>query len=167
MASDDAPGLRDVLDRLEIVLSEPVDFAEQDPANTRAKVRLLTAAAAYFNVLAVSDFGGRSGAIRGEGILEQVVGAAFQSFEGVDPHPGQFEKAAMLLRGITQGHPFADGNKRTGFLLAAYYLSQVGHKWPAQLPEQDVIALCMRVSAGDLRDVDEIATELYRIWRHG
>ncbi|MBI4491217.1 MAG: Fic family protein [Chloroflexi bacterium] len=34
--------------------------------------------------------------------------------------PDPFEKAAMLLRGITQGHPFYNGNKRTGFLPAAY-----------------------------------------------
>ncbi|CAN5831438.1 hypothetical protein BH23CHL2_BH23CHL2_10860 [soil metagenome] len=81
-------------------------------------MRLLTAAATYFNILVVADFGGRRGPARDARLVEQVVGAAFQTFEGVDPHPGPFDKAAMLLRGITQGHPFNDGNKRTGFLLA-------------------------------------------------
>ncbi len=127
-------------------------------------MRLLTAAASYFNILAVTDFGGRSGAVRGEGLVEQAVGAAFQTFAGTDPHPGPFEKAAMLLRGITQGHPFSDGNKRTGFLLAAYYLSQVGHPWPPRLPEDEVIEFCLRVSAGEIRDVNEIAAGLRTFW---
>jgi prophage maintenance system killer protein len=70
----------------------------------------------------------------------------------------------MLRRGITQGHPFSDGNKRTGFLLASYYLNQVGHPWPAQVVEDDVIALCLRVSADQIRDVATIASELRRLW---
>ncbi len=61
-------------------------------------------------MLAVGDYGGRIGPVRADGLVEQVVAAAFQTFEGTDPHPGVFEKAAMLLRGITQGHPFNDGN---------------------------------------------------------
>jgi death on curing protein len=164
--TDDTPAssLRDVLHRLEIVLAEPVDFTRTDTDTTLAKVRLLTAAATYFNILAVTDFGGRSGAVRAEGLVEHAVGAAFQSFDGVDPHPGPFEKAAMLLRGITQGHPFNDGNKRTGLLVASYYLRLVGYSWPVQFPEAEVIAFCLRVSAGDVRDVDEIAAELRRLW---
>jgi prophage maintenance system killer protein len=162
---DDAPAsLRAVLRRLQIVLAEPVDFTRTDSSTTHSKVRLLTAAATYFNILAVTDFGGRSGAIRAEGLVEHAVGAAFQSFEGVDPHPGPFDKAAMLLRGITQGHPFNDGNKRTGFLVASYYLRLVGYPWPRQLSEPEVIAFCLRVSAGEMRDVDEISAMLQRLW---
>ena len=48
----------------------------------------------------------------------------------------------MLLRGNTRGHPFNDGNKRTGFLLAAYYLALVGHPAPARLPPDDAVNLC-------------------------
>ncbi len=164
MVDDPQPALGDMLRRLEIVLSEPVDFARTDTATTLAKVRLLTAAATYFNILAVTDFGGRSGAVRAEGLVEHAVGAAFQTFEGVDPHPGHFEKAAMLLRGITQGHPFNDGNKRTGFLVASYYLRLVGYHWPARLPEDSVIAFCLRVSAGEVRDIDEIGAQLRQFW---
>jgi prophage maintenance system killer protein len=47
----------------------------------------------------------------------------------------------MLLRGITQGHPFNDGNKRTGFLLATYYLNLVGIRPPAAYDEAQTIAL--------------------------
>lgn len=128
------------------------------------KVRLLAAAATYYNVLGVSEFGGRLGPVREEGLVEQAIGAAFQTFAGVDPHPGLFEKAAMLLRGIVQGHPFNDGNKRTGFLTAAYYLRRVGFPTPHALDEDGVVELCFRVSAGEERDVDAIATRLRELW---
>src|SRR3954470_20892606 len=109
--------LEGVLARPAVVVQQPMEFAPEDTETTLVKIRLLTAAASYFNILAITDYGGRSGPVRGEGLVEQAVAAAFQTFGGVDPHPGPFQKAAMLLRGITQGHPFNDGNKRTGFLL--------------------------------------------------
>ncbi len=163
--ADDAPSpLAALLERLQVILSHPIDFTATDTESTVATVRLLTAAATYFNVLSVSDFGGRSGPIREEGLVEHVVGAAFQTFAGEDPHPDHFEKAAMLLRGITQGHPFNDGNKRTGFLVAAYYLRRLGISTPDPLPEDAIVALCMRVSAGELRDVGRIAHEVRQLW---
>ncbi len=126
MTENDASPLTRLLERLRFRLEEPVDFTRTDSGSTAAKVRLLTAAATYFNVLAVIEFGGRSGPVWQEGLVEQVVADAFQTYEGVDPHPSPFAKAAMLLRGITQGHPFTDAIKRTGFLVAVYYLDRVG-----------------------------------------
>ena len=154
----------DLLNRLQVILSQPLDFTATDTTSTLAKVRLLTAAAMYFNVLSVSDFGGRAGPVRAEGLVEQVVGAAFQTFGGQDPHPDPFEKAAMLLRGITQGHPFNDGNKRTGFLLAAYYLRRMGYPPPVPLDEDAVVELCLRVSAGEVIDVRALAAALRHLW---
>src|SRR5438132_8430344 len=104
MSGDDS-ALADLLARIRFILAQPFDFARTDSEATAIKVRLLSAAAAYFNVLAVSDFGGRPGPARHEGLVEQVVAAAFQTFGGHDPHPSHFDKAAVLLRGITQGHP--------------------------------------------------------------
>jgi prophage maintenance system killer protein len=156
--------LQGALARLTLVLQQPIDFAQSDTETTLVKIRLLTAAATYFNVLAITDYGGRAGPVRGEGLIEQAVAAAFQTFGGTDPHPGPFEKAAMLLRGITQGHPFNDGNKRTGFLLAGYYLARVGYPFPDPLPIDAAEDLCLRVSAGHVRDVTLIASELARLW---
>ena len=73
----------------------------------------------------------------------------------------------MLLRGITQGHPFNDGNKRTGFLVAACYLNLIGSPPPAQLPVEQVVSFCLRISAGSLRDVSLIAAELQQLWEPG
>lgn len=85
--------------------------------------------------------------------------AAFQTFGGIDPHPDLFAKAAMLMRGITQGHPFQDANKRTGFLVASYYLAQMGRELVEPVPEAAIIGLALRIASGSLRDVAEIAAE--------
>ena len=113
----------------------------------------------------MTESGGRVGPEREPGLVEQVVAAAFQSFGGVDPHPQPFDKAAMLLRGIIQGHPFHDANKRTGFLTAYYYLRQMGYELIEPFPEDEVVAFCTRISAGQLRDVEEIARALPHWWK--
>jgi prophage maintenance system killer protein len=164
MADDPAAPLAALLERLQFILTQPLDFTATDTASTEVKVRVLTAAALYFNVLAVRIYGGRLGPVREEGLVEQVVGAAFQTFAGEDPHPDPFDKAAMLLRGITQGHPFNDGNKRTGFLLASYYLHRMGFHAPTPLAEDAAVELCMQVSAGQIRAVEAIADALRSMW---
>lgn len=70
----------------------------------------------------------------------------------------------MLLRGITQGHPFEDGNKRTGFLVASFYLNLMGIPLPLSFDADRVVALCLDVSAGKVRDVAVIASSLRFIW---
>lgn len=164
MPNPESLALTDLLVKLRVDFATEVDFSSRDPSVTLAKVRLITAAATYFNILAISDFGGRSGPVRAEGLVEQIVGAAFQTFGGEDPRPDPFEKAAMLLRGITQGHPFHDGNKRTGFLTVAYFLEHVGHPLPRELDIESVVSLCMRVSSGDLRDLATIAEAIRQCW---
>lgn len=167
MSNEPVSPLLDVLRILRTSDQERRYFARWDTAATLHKVRLLTAAAIYFNTLAVEDLGGRLGPTRGLGLVEQVVGAAFQTYAGEDPHPGPFAKAAMLLRGITQGHPFGDGNKRTGFLLAAYYLDLVGHPYPPVVPVEATVAFSLRISSGEIRNVDQIAADLERFWSGG
>jgi len=120
--------LSELRDQLRFVPRDPVDFDRDDPETTAVKVRVLTAAATSFNILAVARFGGRSVPARQEGLVEQVVAATFQTFAGEEAHPSPFDKAAMLLRGITQGHPFVDGNKRTGFVTALSYLDLMGYE---------------------------------------
>ena len=164
MPTDPDNPVLDLLRRFHLSPEERDYFARFDTDATLHKVRLLTAAAIYFNTLAVDDYGGRLGQTRGLGLVEQVVAAAFQTYGGHDPHPGPFEKAAMLLRGITQGHPFNDGNKRTGFLLAAHYLDLLDFPYPAHLAVEATVSLCLRISAGEIRDVDLIAAELERLW---
>jgi prophage maintenance system killer protein len=91
-----------------------------------------------------------------------VLGVAFETYQDEDPHPAHFDKAAMLLRGIVQGHPFTDANKRTGFLVAVYYLDRVGFVLRPGLSASEVVSFCRRVSAGEIRDLRTIAATLQR-----
>lgn len=163
MTEDNAGSLTRLLDRLRFALAEPIEFTRADPETTAAMVRLLSAAASYFNVMTITEFGGRLGPTRQEGLVEQVVAAAFQTYDGQDPHPSPFDKAAMLWRGITQGHPFTDGNKRTGFLIAVYYLDRVGYVLRPRLIRAEVVSFSRRLSAGEVRDLGTIAAML-RAW---
>ena len=161
---DDELTIVDVLGQLRTSPIERTLFSRTDTDSTRAKVAHLTAAADYFNAIVVREYGGRLGPARGRGLVEQVVAAAFQSFAGQDPRPGPIDKAAMLVRGITQGHPFNDGNKRTGFLVAAYFLDLIGYRFPDRFDFALAEELCLRVSAGDIRDVSVIAAALQLLW---
>jgi prophage maintenance system killer protein len=153
-----------VLGRIASILQQPIDFSGADTEMARPKARLLAAAATYFNTAAAIDYGGRGGPVRGEKLVDQVVGV-FQHFYGLDPHPEPFEKAAMLLRGILGDRPFKDGNERTGFLVASYYLQLSGYDLPSPLPVDQLEDLCCRVSRGDLRELSAIAAELRLLWK--
>ena len=157
MNEPDTSRYTELLGQLRFVMDTTINFSSSAPETTTDKVRLLTAAATYFNILTVSEHGGRLGPEREAGLVEQVVAATFQTFDGVDPHPSDFDKAAMLLRGIVQGHPFHDGNKRTGFLTATFFLARVGYGLRTDVDKQAIVAFCRAVSAGDIRSLDVIA----------
>jgi death on curing protein len=153
-----------LLSTLRLVAQEPYDISKTDLETTLWKVRLLTVASQYLNVYALAKVGGHPGENRGSDLLEQIVAAPFQTFDGEELHPDPFEKAAMLLRGITQGHPFGDGNKRTGLLVASYFLNAVGRPIPDSFDEDETTEFCLRVSAGEIRDVAIIADQLRSWW---
>ena len=168
MTEEGGESLRDILKEIIPLFSEDLDFTRTDPECLREIVQRLTAAAAAFNLLAIKDFGGRLGPEREPGLVEHAVGAAFQTFGNYDPHPHPFHydphphpfhKAAMLIRGITGGHPFSDGNKRAGFFIAVYYLEQVGYPAPAPLPAEEIISFSREVSGGKIRDINVIAAK--------
>jgi death-on-curing protein len=155
----------DLLAEVRGLLEARVDWDASDLETTLSKVRLLTTAAAYLNGRLLEIYGGHRGEGRGLDLVEQIVGAAFQGFAGKDAHPDDFEKAAMLFRGITQGHPFGDGNKRTGLAMAAYYLELAGFQRPTQSWDADkVYGFCVAVSSGEIRDIGVISSELRVLW---
>ena len=61
---------------------------------------------------------------------EQGVAAArpASSAFGEDAFPTLPEKAAVLLHAIARNHPFADGNKRTAWVVARLFLALNGKK---------------------------------------
>ncbi len=73
--------------------------------------------------LSINFFGGSPG-IRDINLLESAVARPFQTFNNNDVYISVFEKATALLESIVKNHPFADGNKRTGFLSSLIFLKR-------------------------------------------
>ena len=64
--------------------------------------------------------------------------------------------AATYAAGIVQGHPFVDGNKRTGFMAAAAFLELNGRSFAA--PEVEVVLQTLGLAAGEVNEAQ------YAIW---
>lgn len=165
MVREQEEALSDIFGKVRFVYRKYLDFTRTDSDGLREIVRRLTNAAFRFNLFVITDYGGRSGRERILGHTEQAIAAAFQTFGGVDPHPHPFQKAAVILRGINQGHPFSDANKRTGFLTAWYYPEKVGYPKPESIPVDEVAEFCRKISANELGDINEIATQLASFWK--
>ena len=64
--------------------------------------------------------------------------------------PTLFELAAAYAAGIVHNHPFADGNKRTGFLAAFIFLYLNGLRLRA--PEADAAVMTRDLAAGTVNE---------------
>lgn len=62
----------------------------------------------------------------------------------------------MYAAGIVRNHPFVDGNKRTGFMLAATFLELNGLEFVAS--EESVVTETFGLAAGS------VGEEEYRAW---
>jgi len=78
----------------------------------------------------VSTTGGGAG-IRDIGLLESAVSQPRLTFAGADLYPTVADKAAALCFSIVMGHPFVDGNKRTGHAAMETFLIRMALRyWP-------------------------------------
>jgi death on curing protein len=85
--------------------------------------------------------------VRDQGLLDSALSKprrffAFQS-------PTLAEMAASYAAGIIPNHPFLDGNKRTGFMLAATFLELNGMEFTAT--EESVTELTLVLASGKLK----------------
>lgn len=62
--------------------------------------------------------------------------------------------ASALIRSLTIGHGFQDGNKRTAACIGMYILD-------FECSEDDMISCILDIAQGIIRDVEEIASILY------
>ncbi len=65
---------------------------------------------------------GGSYGIRDKTLLESAINRPYASFDNKDLYPSPIEKATAILESILINHPFIDGNKRTGYVLARLIL---------------------------------------------
>ncbi len=75
--------------------------------------------------LLIDHFGGSHG-VRDERSLNSAINRPFATFNQQALYPVPIEKAAAILESIVTNHPFIDGNKRTGYVLARLLLFKAG-----------------------------------------
>ena len=97
--------------------------------------------------LMLAQHGGLAG-LRDEGLLE----SALSRPRNLLAHgsPAHAELAASYAAGIILNHPFLDGNKRTGFLVAAVFLEVNGFEFTAT--EESVVVKTVALAAGKLKE---------------
>ena len=111
-------------------MKEPVWIDERD------------ARAVHDRLLAL--YGGAAG-LRDDGLLKSALARPYQRFaygESTDIS----ELAAAYTVGIVRDHPFADGNKRTGFVVGILFLELNGYRFNAS--EEDATKAVLDLAAG-------------------
>lgn len=94
----------------------------------------------------LAQHGGLAG-VRDEGLLESALAKPQHLF--AYSSPSLAEMAGSYAAGIILNHPFLDGNKRTGFMLAATFLEINGLEFTAT--EESVIAMTLALASGKLK----------------
>jgi death-on-curing protein len=70
----------------------------------------------------------------------------FLTLFGEEQYPGPFLKAAVMMENIIQGHPFTDGNKRTGYL-AGITLLELLTGLTVEATDEEIVGICLSVEA--------------------
>ncbi len=71
----------------------------------------------------IDQFGGSHG-VRDYDLLDSAVNRPIATFGNEELYPTPIDKAAAILESIVKNHPFLDGSKRTGYVLARLLLLQ-------------------------------------------
>lgn len=90
--------------------------------------------------------------IRDKNLLASAVNTPFQTFMGNDLYPSIYDKAAQLCYGITNNHPFTDGNKRTA--LHSMYVYLIINGFDITATQQEVENLIINVAAGRMLNTE-------------
>jgi death on curing protein len=97
--------------------------------------------------LMLAQYGGASG-LRSEALLESALAKPRNRFHYESA--GLAVLAASYAAGIVLNHPFVDGNKRTGFMLAATFLEINGLLFTGS--EETVVEATVALAAGTLSE---------------
>jgi death-on-curing protein len=97
----------------------------------------------------LAEFGGAAG-IRDEGLLDSALAKPENLF--AYGKPTLFELAVGYGFGLVKNHPFVDGNKRVGFIVAVVFLELNGYRFQATEAEAAVRTLAL--AAGEMSEAD-------------
>ncbi len=76
--------------------------------------------------LSVARFGGLSGEVRDQNILNAALARPLNKWHYDEPRPDLFTLAAAYCFALVRRHPFQDGNKRTAYIVAIVFLELNG-----------------------------------------
>lgn len=119
---------------------------------------ILEKEALEIDALLIERFGGAHG-IRDKQLLDSALKRPYQTFDGQDLYLSPIEKAAALLESIVKNHPFNDGNKRTGYVLARLLL--MDENLTIHTSQQEKYEFVISISTGNL-NFDQIKEWLKR-----
>lgn len=83
-------------------------------------------------------------------LLLSAIGRQTAGYGGELKWDDDFEVCATLFYGLVKNHPFVDGNKRTGFLVAIYQLLKMGRT--PDVPQKEFENLAVKTAASQLSD---------------
>ncbi len=104
------------------------------------------------HAILIERFGGTSG-VRDQGLLEAALLRPFQTFDGNDLYPTVVDKAAAILESVVKNHPFIDGNKWTGYVLAR--LTLMAEQMDISVGQEEKYQFIIQVANGTL-DFEQI-----------
>lgn len=110
----------------------------------------------FIHARLIDETGGEHG-LRYLGVLQAATARPRATFDGKELYPDLFQKAAALMQSLVNGHPFLDGNKRTGITAAGIFLQLNGIKLKSD--DQTIVKFTMEVAQSQ-HDIDAITAWL-------
>lgn len=83
-----------------------------------------------------------------EKLANSALNRPYQTFDGNELYPTPIDKAAAILESIVKNHPFTDGNKRTGYVLARLLL--MNEQLDIRANQEQKYQLVISISKGEL-----------------
>ena len=97
----------------------------------------------------LAEHGGGSG-LRDEGLLDSALARPINRWANGEDDPAVL--AAAYAFGVARNHPFADGNKRTAWVLARLFVAVNGYEM--RFEPADAISAMLALAAGQLGEAE-------------
>lgn len=109
----------------------------------------------YLHSELIKSTGGLDG-LRDDNLLQSALLSPMQTYNSVELFPSLIDKAVRLACGLTQNHPFIDGNKRIGVhaMLVTLKLNGISLSYT----QQELSSVFLELASG------EIAYEELKVW---
>ena len=95
----------------------------------------------------IDKFGGAKG-LRDIAQLESALSRPFQTFDGIELHENQFQKAAAIIQSLLINHPFIDGNKRISYVVMRLILLEMG--WEINATQDEKYIFVTNIASGKM-----------------